>query len=79
MPASNNNAAANQGGAKSNTMSSSDAARVQSTQVSHDCTNHLELVKTDRFSQAKGGKDMTADGFAARAQSAGDKNANEKK
>ncbi|KAH3957259.1 hypothetical protein HBI70_236440 [Parastagonospora nodorum] len=59
MPASNNNAAANQGG-KSNTMSSADASRIQST-------------------QAKGGKDMSADCFAARAQGAGDKNANEKK
>lgn len=80
MPSnSNNNGAANQGGAKSNAMSSSDASRVQATQFSYDCTNHSEVVKTDYYSQAKGGKDMSGEGFAARAQAAGDKAANEKK
>ncbi|KAH7406392.1 hypothetical protein DE146DRAFT_786240 [Phaeosphaeria sp. MPI-PUGE-AT-0046c] len=45
------------GGAKSTSMTQSDASRIQS-------------------SQARGGGDMTSSGFASRAQSAGDRNAN---
>jgi len=50
-----------------NKMSSADAARIQSTQVSpHLLTN----------SKQQGGKDMGSDGFAARAQGAVAGNAN---
>ncbi|KAJ4993145.1 hypothetical protein SVAN01_01497 [Stagonosporopsis vannaccii] len=60
MPSSNSKAggASSNNGAKSSTMTSSDASRIQST-------------------QARGGKDMSSGGFAARAQSAGDRNANQ--
>ncbi|CAF9939306.1 MAG: hypothetical protein ALECFALPRED_008067 [Alectoria fallacina] len=51
----------------SNQTSKSDAQRIQSTQRRADQT---------RTQQATGGKDMSKGGFAARAQSAGDRNAN---
>lgn len=58
-------------------MTKDDASRVQSSQVS---LAHLlwkfEPSLTNRFSQAKAGNDMSSNGFAARAQSAGDRNAN---
>ncbi|USP79665.1 hypothetical protein yc1106_06939 [Curvularia clavata] len=60
MPSSNSKGggASDNSGAKSNSMTQSDASRIQS-------------------SQALGGKDMSSGGFAARAQSAGDRNANQ--
>ncbi|KIW51742.1 hypothetical protein PV05_10428 [Exophiala xenobiotica] len=50
----------------SNQMTKSDASRIQSSQY----RAHR------RASQAKSGSDMSSSGFAARAQSAGDRNAN---
>jgi len=63
-------------------MSQSDASRVQSTQVIHGLTlNKSVSVKivadpSSSCQQAKGDKDMSPGGFAARAQSAADNNAN---
>lgn len=68
-------------------MGKSDAARIQSAQVRSTYTYFPPLAPlgviagkaiTDRQSrpQAKGGKDMSSSGFAARAQSAADRNNN---
>ncbi|KAI4605865.1 hypothetical protein J4E80_010398 [Alternaria sp. BMP 0032] len=68
MPASNQgpNTGSTSGGSKGSTpMSQSDASRIQSSQDA----NIL-------FTQAKSSGDMSSGGFAARAQGAGDRNAN---
>jgi len=58
-------------------MSKSDAMRVQSTQVSIHSSKCRNLWKlTNKPFQAKNGGDMSANGFAARAQAAGDRLAN---
>ena len=58
----------------SNQMSKSDSSRIQSSQVRPFpySTSNIPL----KLFQATGGKNMTSGGFAARAQSAGDRNAN---
>jgi hypothetical protein len=54
-------------------MTQSDASRIQSSQV---CWKSDSIPSTDTRLQAQGGKDMSSEGFAARAQSAGDRNVN---
>jgi hypothetical protein len=57
-----------------NQMTKDDASRIQSTQVT--LTIELTISISTNCSQAKSGGDMSSGGFAARAQGAGDKNAN---
>jgi hypothetical protein len=68
------------GGAKgTNPMSKGDASRIQSTQVSFSTIIHWfpSWPRADvLFLQDKSGGDMSSGGFAARAQGAGDRNAN---
>jgi hypothetical protein len=68
------------GGAKgTNPMSKDDASRIQSTQVSSPTLIHWFLLcsRSDMlFLQDKSGGNMSSGGFAARAQGAGDRNAN---
>lgn len=56
-------------------MNAADAARIQSTQASLARSNFVSQPYLTS-SQDKGGKDMGAGGFAARAQSAAANNAN---
>tara|TARA_R110002003_G_scaffold86_1_gene7094 strand:+ start:12623 stop:12868 length:246 start_codon:yes stop_codon:yes gene_type:complete len=62
------------GGGKSTSMTQSDASRVQSSQVSFGFMFASSIV--DIALKARGGGDMSSSGFASRAQSAGDRNAN---
>jgi len=55
-------------------MTKSDASRIQSSQVRVPLPWQYRAHR--RASQAKSGSDMSSSGFAARAQSAGDRNAN---
>lgn len=55
-------------------MTQSDASRVQSTQVSFDFIFASNII--DLTLKARGGGNMSSSGFAARAQGAGDRNAN---
>lgn len=55
-------------------MSSSDASRIQSTQVSTVTSFVLHILT---YTQAKSGGNMSSSGFAARAQSAAATNAND--
>jgi len=55
-------------------MSSSDASRTQSTQVSTITPFVLHILT---YTQAKSGSDMSSSGFAARAQSAAATNADD--
>ena len=73
-PSSGNNASS--GGSNPQPMTKSDAARIQSSQVSSCCVFSWPELTTCFNKQAQGGKDMSAGGFAARAQAAGDRNAN---
>lgn len=57
-------------------MSQSDASRIQSAQVSAIPFHAPVCIDRTAWCEAKGGKDMSSSGFAARAQSAGDRNAN---
>lgn len=62
-------------------MTKGDSQRIQSSQVSScDALSAaiaiFQSAQTLRCKQAKGGKDMSSGGFAARAQAAGDKGAN---
>jgi hypothetical protein len=58
-------------------MTKSDSRRVQSSQVSNlSIWNSNREYQLTKLLQAKGGNDMSSNGFAARAQAAGDKHAN---
>ena len=62
----------------SNKMTKEDARRIQSTQVDAHLTLKTTTMTDSRLTtqQAQGGKDMSSGSFPARAQAAGDKNAN---
>jgi hypothetical protein len=62
------------GGAKSTSMTQSDASSIQSSQVS--CGSMFASSIVDPTPKARGGGNMSSSGFASRAQSAGDRNAN---
>lgn len=64
---------------KSNQMTKDDAARIQSANVSNlqgDAQPERKHLLTSDLTQAKNDGDMSSSGFPARAQAAGDKNAN---